>query len=205
MFLALMIGCAMAACSGKTTDSEPTSTPELGTLTVHATSYPLAFFAERIGGDAVDVDFPVPADIDPAHWSPDPDAVARAQRADLLLRSGAGDPAWLDLASLHGERVVDTTATVRDRLLERETAVHQHGPDGKHSHGTWAGSTWLDPTLAVAQAEAIAAAFAAKRPEHAESFRSNLAALARELVELDRGLASSTPIPSTPTCRLAMR
>ncbi len=157
-------------------------------LAVHATSYPLAFLAERIGAGAVEVVFPVPEGVDPAHWNPDPATIARAQQADLLLRSGAGDPAWLDLASLHRDRVIDTTASVRDRLLEQETVRHQHGPEGEHSHGAWAGATWLDPTLAEAQAEAISQALVARRPMHADVFRSNLAALVAELEVLDRAL-----------------
>ncbi len=188
-FLAVVICCALAACSGETTDPNASDTSEQGPLTIHATSYPLAFFAERIGGSAVEVVFPLPKGVDPAHWNPDSDTIALAQRADLLLRFGAGDPAWLDLASLHRDRVVDTTAGVRGRLLEQETVLHQHGPEGEHSHGAWAGSTWLDPTIAAAQAEAIAEALAEKSPEHAEILRSNHASLARELQQLDEAQA----------------
>ena len=125
---------ALVACSGEPTDAPQRESGQPQPLVVQATSYPLAFFAERIGGGAVDVVFPVPAGVDPAHWSPDPEAIARAQAADLLLRHGAGDPAWLGLAILHRERVVDATASVRDRLIRRKAAQHQHGPQGDHSH-----------------------------------------------------------------------
>jgi zinc transport system substrate-binding protein len=186
MFLVLMLGCVVVACSGEATDPGATNP---GVLVVHATTYPLAYFAERIGGSAVEVVFPVPRGADPAHWIPDPETIARAQQADLLLRSGAGDPTWLDLASLHRDRVIDTTASVHDRLLEQETVLHQHGPDGQHSHGAWSGTTWLDPTLATAQAEAVAEALAARQPGDAEVFHANFAALARELDELDEAQA----------------
>jgi zinc transport system substrate-binding protein len=182
ILLVSMIGCVLSACSGEATNPGPTAS---GVLVVHATSYPLAYFAERIGGGAVEFVFPVPKGFDPAHWIPDPETIAGAQQADLLLRSGAGDPRWLDLASLHRDRVVDTTASERDRLLEQESVLHQHGPDGAHSHGIWAGTTWLDPMLAMAQAEAIAEALAGRQPSDAEVFRANFAALALELVQLD--------------------
>ena len=191
-FLAVVICCAVLACSGETTDPNASDMSEQGPLTVHATSYPLAFFAERIGGSAVEVVFPVPKGVEPARWNPDSDTIARAQQADLLLRSGAGDPAWLDLASLHRDRVVDTTASVRDRLLEQETALHQHGPAGEHSHGTWAGTPWLDPALAAAQAEAVAEALASRRPGDADLFASNFAALTRELQQLDDAQARAS-------------
>lgn len=182
MLPVLAVWIVVAACSREATDPGAT---EPDVLIVHATSYPLAYFAERIGGSAVDVVFPVPKGVDPAHWTPDPETIARAQRADLLLRSGAGDPLWIDLASLHRDRVVDTTASVRDRLLAHETALHQHGPEGQHSHGAWSGTTWLDPALATAQAEAVAEALALLQPRDAEVFRANFAALARELERLD--------------------
>ncbi len=180
------------ACSGEAQPPETAAAAGEGPLVVFATSYPLAWFAERIGGDAVEVVFPAPAGVDPAHWNADAETIARAQAADLLLRHGAGDPPWLDLASLHRERVVDTTAAVRERLIRRPTAVHQHGPDGEHSHGVLAGTTWLDPTLAASEAEAIASALSARRPEREESFRARLAELRRDLAELDRSLAHAT-------------
>jgi zinc transport system substrate-binding protein len=178
---------ALAGCSGEPAEvRKPRS--DTGQLVVFATSYPLAYFAERIGGDAVDVLFPVPAGVDPAHWNADPETIAQAQAADLLLRHGAGDPAWLDLASLHRERVLDTTADVREQLLTRESVSHQHGPEGDHSHGELAGTTWLDPTLAGAQAEALTDALVARLPEHAASLRERLAELRGELIALDTAL-----------------
>ena len=181
--------CALAwatvGCSGDPPEPQARRDEQERTLVVFATSYPLAFFAERIGGDAVEVVFPVPPGVDPAHWSPDAETIAQAQAADLLLRHGAGDPAWLELASLHRDRIVDTTAGVRDRLLPQQTALHQHGPDGEHSHGSWAGTTWLDPELAAAQAEALAEALIQRRPAREDALRANLAVLVRELETLD--------------------
>jgi zinc transport system substrate-binding protein len=185
--------CALAwaalACSADAPEPYPGGAEQGGALVVFATSYPLAFFAERIGGDAVEVLFPVPPGVDPAHWSPDAETVARAQAADLLLRHGAGDPAWLGLTSLHRDRVVDTTAGVRERLLPQQSTLHQHGPEGEHSHGTLAGTTWLDPRLASAQAQALAEALIQRRPAREQAFRANLAALVRELETLDAELA----------------
>jgi zinc transport system substrate-binding protein len=188
----------LVACSGEPAEVSGGAT-EPGRLVVFATSYPLAYFAERIGGDATEVLFPVPAGVDPAHWNADPETIAQAQAADLLLRHGAGDPAWLDLASLHRDRVVDTTAHVRERLLTRETVQHQHGPEGDHSHGERAGTTWLDPTLALAQAEALTDALVARLPEREASLRFRLATLRDELTALDAGLRhAATSLGDTP-------
>lgn len=187
-FFVCALAWAALACPGEAPESQVHEAAPEGPLVVFATSYPLAFFAERIGGDAVEVVFPVPPGVDPAHWNADAETIARAQSADLLLRYGAGDPTWLELASLHRDRVVDTTAGVRDRLLQQQTALHQHGPEGEHSHGTLAGSTWLDPRLAAAQAEALAEALIQRRPAREAAFRANLAVLIRELETLDEEL-----------------
>ena len=45
---------------------------ESGPLVVYTVNYPLAYFAERIGGEAVEVHFPAPPDEDPAYWEPAP-------------------------------------------------------------------------------------------------------------------------------------
>jgi zinc transport system substrate-binding protein len=179
-----LVSAAFACGSGEAPDRPADPAPQ-GTIVVFATSYPLAFFAEQIGGDAVEVVFPVPPRVDPAHWTPDAETIAQAQEAELLLRHGAGDPAWLEMASLHRDRVVDTTAGVRDQLLTQQTALHQHGPEGEHSHGTLAGATWLDPRLAAAQAEALTEALIRQRPASEGAFHINLTSLLRELETLD--------------------
>jgi zinc transport system substrate-binding protein len=189
--LALLICCIGIGCSEESTQPRIDEAAASGAVRVFATSYPLAFFAERIGAGAVEVAFPAPEGIDPAEWNPDAATIAQAQDADLLLRSGVGDPIWLDLASLHRNRVVDTTMAARDRLLEQETVRHQHGPTGEHSHGEWAGTPWLDPTLAAVQATALAEALIKQRPAHAEQFRSNLHGLTVELERLDAAQSSA--------------
>jgi zinc transport system substrate-binding protein len=190
-FLALGLVVLLAGCTDDAPQPEAGADQRTGPLVVFATSYPLAFFAERIGGALVRVVFPAPPGVDPAHWNADAETIAQAQAADLLLRHGAGDPAWLELASLHGERIVDTTAGARDRLLQPETALHQHGPEGEHSHRGWAGTTWLDPALAIAEAEALAGALIGLRPEDEEQLRSNLAGLVADLRDLDQALADA--------------
>ena len=37
-------------------------------LKIYVVNYPLQYFAQRIGGDNVDVFFPAPSGVDPAYW-----------------------------------------------------------------------------------------------------------------------------------------
>lgn len=93
------IGFAVALFASGCGSPDPAGAPasngdEAGKLSVHVVNYPLYYFAERIGGVRVHVEFPAPADIDPAFWSPDADTVAGFQAADLILLNGAGYAKW---------------------------------------------------------------------------------------------------------------
>jgi zinc transport system substrate-binding protein len=153
---------------------------------VYTVNYPLAYFAERIGGGIVDVRYPVPADIDPAFWKPAPEAIAAYQTADLILLNGAGYAGWTGQASLPRRKLVDTSRSFRDAYLPGEkTPVHQHGPGGEHTHGQIAFTTWLDPEQAIAQARAIESAFARVWPEDAPGFAARTTSLVADLEALD--------------------
>jgi zinc transport system substrate-binding protein len=185
----------LVACGGPAEKEAPASEPAASAppLSVFVVNHPLASFAERIGGDAVAVTFPAPPGEDPAFWSPDPETVAAYQGADLILLNGADYAKWVAQASLPSATLVDTGAAYTDRLIPLEEAVtHAHGPEGEHAHGGLAFTTWLDPTLAVAQARAVAAAFETARPGQAEGFGERLALVEAELGALDARLEAAT-------------
>ena len=148
-------------------------------------NYPLAYFAERLGGDAVEVLFPVAADRDPAFWRPSLSNIAAIQQADLIALNGAGYAAWTTKASLPRSRLVDTSAPFRSEYIRTETITHSHGADGEHSHEGVASHTWLDFTLAARQAETLAAAMKRRLPDLASAIDEAAAALAADLAALD--------------------
>lgn len=163
-----------------------------GVPLVYAVSYPLAYFAERIGGDLAAVRFPAPAEVDPALWRPGVEAVLEYQDADLILLNGAGYARWTQRASLPRRKLVDTSRSFRDAYLPEERGgVHSHGPAGEHSHTGVAFTTWLDPEQAIAQARAIESALARIRPESAQYFAARADALEADLASLDRDLAGA--------------
>ena len=160
----------LLACGGG--DSQPaTSESAAAVPTVYTVNYPVQYFAQRIGGDLVQVEFPAPSDEDPAFWTPDADAIAGYQSADLILLNGAAYAKWLAVVSLPEARLVNTSAGFENRYISEESAVtHSHGPGGEHSHEGTAFTTWLDPTLAVEHARAIKDAFTERWPDHAQEF-----------------------------------
>ncbi len=156
-------------------------------VTVYVVNYPLKYFAERIGADHARVTLPVPSNIDPAFWTPNAEAIARYQQADLILVNGAGYARWRGYASLPLRKVVDTSASfAADYIAIQTGSTHSHGREGDHARRGTAATTWLDFDQAVAQAEAIAEALSKLAPQNAPVFSENLQVLISQLEVLDQ-------------------
>lgn len=182
IFVIFMI---LASCSKK--DDTESVNSKTGKLTVFAVNYPLAYFAERIGGDLIDVKFSAPPDEDPAFWQPDAKIIQGFQKADLILLNGADYAKWIKHTSLPPSKTVDTSAGFKDSYIEIPGAVtHSHGPQGKHAHGNIAFTTWLDFVQAAEQARAIKTALIKLKPENEKKFEDNFKLLERDLLGLDQ-------------------
>lgn len=127
---------------------------------IYSVNYPLAYFAEQMLAGHAEVIFPK-MEGDPAFWKPSAEQITEFQSADLILLNGAAYAKWVGKASLPQAKLVDTSAGFTDQYIrEKNTSTHTHGPEGAHAHGSVAFTTWLDPLLALKQAEAIKGALA---------------------------------------------
>lgn len=183
--LMLMLG-LLASCSPRTVAPSQEKGHPTGRLQIAVANYPLAYFVERIGSLEVDVIYPVPADVDPAFWQPKDDEVARLQKADLIVMNGATYSKWAEKVTLPEDKVLDTSASFKDRFIQVKSAVtHSHGKQGEHSHDGTAFTTWLDFQQAIVQADAICSALQKLKPESIEMFALNFDLLKRDLLMLD--------------------
>ncbi len=163
---------------------------------VVAVSYPLQFLTQRIVGDSIRVEMPIPADVDPQNWRPTRDAITDMQSADLIIANGTGATYanWLTTVSLPESKMVFSATrglSLSDYIaVEDVTIVHSHGPEGEHSHATMVARSWLDPALAKQQAEYIAQQLKRVYPDLAEQFADNLKSLDAELDQLTEQLAA---------------
>lgn len=188
--IALVAVVSVASCSGGGKD-ETVRSQAGGKRTVYVVNYPLQYFAERIGGEHIDVVLPAGEDGDPAFWEPTPENIAAYQSADLILLNGAGYAKWVPKVSLPQSRMVDTSALFANALIDIEEAVtHSHGPGGEHAHTGTAFTTWLDFSLAAEHVHAITNAFGQRWPEHADAFRDEANLLIAELEALDDGIGA---------------
>ena len=188
--LALVI-VQFAGCSSK---PEPTSESAAQSKkpTVLVVNYPLAYFAQRMGGESVDVVFPVPDGFDPAHWDPDGEDISAFHSADLVLLNGADYAKWALRAALPWSRTVVTTRDVEDKYIKVPDAVtHSHGSEGEHAHAALAAETWLDPKLAIAQARVVKGELDRLVPDSADAIKANFDALVADLQSLDEEFEST--------------
>lgn len=143
---------------------------------VIATTYPLEYFAGRIGGDRVRVENPVPAGGDAHSFKPTPGDLREIAAADLLVYNGLGFEPWVDAVLSAGDAPPVTAQTASEdgaRMLDEdgELILDPH--------------VWLDPVLAGKQARALLDALIEVDPEGESVYRANTDALVVELDALD--------------------
>lgn len=190
LILAVALGCGTPENA-----NAPGLSPEPGNpqrLRIATANQPLKWMAERLAPQA-EVVFPVPAGVDPATWQPPAETIAEIyQTADIIALNGAGYDGWTDRATLPLSAIVNTSSQFADRYIVRQGVItHSHGPEGDHSHRETAFTTWLDPQLAILQAEALAEALRRKTPAENAQIDANLAAIEADLRTLDDRLAAA--------------
>jgi zinc transport system substrate-binding protein len=164
-----------------------TQPPSSGKLIVVVTFYPLAYMAERIGGDDVEVTTLIPPGIEPHSWQPSASDLVACSDADIIIYNSAGLDNWLHdniIPSIDtaGKIIVDTTQNV---TLYRNTAqaeIQEHGAYDPH--------TWVSPHEARQQAAAIYEAFIQRDPGHAANYTARWNTLSTTLNALDASYAT---------------
>ena len=83
----ILVGCFQ---EGGGTRQEKKENPDRE-IRVVAVSYPLQYLTQRIVGDLIDVEYPVPQEVDdPSQWRPTRASVLAMQSAELVIANGAG-------------------------------------------------------------------------------------------------------------------
>ena len=284
LYMLLIAGALSMAIVGCSDDPEPTNTPvsapptntpvvAFEPLSVVTTIYPMQYFAERIGGDRVEVVSLVPPGAEGHTFELTARDLLTIGRADIIAMNGLEMEPWLDraLASLASDvsAIVVEAADARsavpfveggddhgheeegedehghedeeedehgheeegtghdededehghedededehghedeeedehghededeDEHGHEEEDEHGHEEEDEHAHGEFDPHFWLDPLLAITQAERIAGALIEADPEGADVYRANLATLSSELralhAEFEAGLSS---------------
>lgn len=145
---------------------------------VVAAFYPLAFAAERVAGDGVEVVNLTPAGVEPHDLELTPADVATLRDADLVLYFSGLQPAVDLLAARRSGPSLDVLRIEGLRLLARQAPPGQHAPLPPDPH------VWLDPRRFAVVVMAIARELG--ESERAAPLVAELEALDREM---EQGLA----------------
>ncbi|MCD6461217.1 MAG: zinc ABC transporter substrate-binding protein, partial [Thermoplasmata archaeon] len=148
-------------------------------IQVVATFYPLAFFAEAIGGDRVSVTTLIPYNTEVHSWQPSTQDIVKVDKADLFIYNGAGLEPWVEedlLPAVNTQNKVIVECTKGLDLLPlpgEETAGGENDTGEGDHHGTYDPHTWIDPVIARMEAEAILAGLEEADPSNASYYREN--------------------------------
>ncbi len=163
-------------------------------LPVVATFYPLQEFAQRIGGERVQVRTLVPAGAEPHDYEPRPQDIASLHAARVVIYNDAGLEPWFE--KLRPEFSAGLVVVNASNGLPLVKGGEDHETDvlGESSGVGTAGvdpHVWLDPLLAVRMVGNISRGLQEADPESREFVGANASKLEEELVTLHGEFAAA--------------
>ena len=110
LFTAVFVGCGTEA------SDEPV---DPNRLQVMASFYTMYDFAQKIGGEHVQVTCMVPSGTEPHDWEPSTKDITRMEQADVFIYNGAGMEHWVSdvLAGLSNKKMISVEASQGVSLL----------------------------------------------------------------------------------------
>jgi len=152
-------------------------------VTIAVAFYPLAWLAERLGGDAVEVTTLTPDGVEPHDLQVSADALEAMEAADVVLYLSRDFQPDVERAVAHLDAVQTADLIGDDAGVRLIAAADDLGKaplaGGEDPH------VWLDPVRFAEMAEEAAAAMVESRPELAEEVDVNLARVRSDLATLD--------------------
>ncbi|WGM90578.1 MAG: zinc ABC transporter substrate-binding protein [Candidatus Bathyarchaeum tardum] len=176
----------IAVATASTLFNQQKST-ETDKLNIVATFYPLAFFAQEIGGEQASVKQLIPDNTEVHNWQPSTQDILAVEKADVLLYNGASLDHWfeediLSVIDLSNKIIVETTDGAQLLETGHEDETHESG----HEHeGIYDPHTWISPTMAKHQAENIYQALCQKDPDNTDYYTERWQILKSKFEELD--------------------
>ncbi|MGW7420247.1 metal ABC transporter substrate-binding protein [Streptomyces sp. NPDC054813] len=172
----------LTACGGDATAAQT------GKFDVVASFYPMAFLADRIGGNHVHVTSLTSPGQEPHDLEISPKQIIGIEKSDAVLYLKNLQPSVDDAVAQSSVQTKIDAASL--------TTLEQHGNEvGGHaaSHDTSKNEElsgldphiWLDPVRYAQVAEGVGKAFEKADPDHAADYRKNTAALVKKLDALN--------------------
>ncbi len=180
--------------------SKESAIDEQDKLNVYTSFYVMNDFAEKIGGDKINITNLVPAGTEPHDWEPTAKDIVKLQQADVFIYNGAGMETYIDkiLASIENENLVVIEASKGIELQEieenntdnnnHEDENHEdenHEDDNNHYHDIDP-HVWLNPLMAKVEIKNISDGLAKADEDNAKYYQDNYEKYALEFDKLDK-------------------
>ena len=189
MVLLLLLFLNVVCVSGCGRASEQSTDPVSKRVIIAVTSYPLLAITEHIAGATAKVELVISSGFTSPEWKPDSNAIQKLQQATRILISGGDYEPWLHRVTVPRSRLIDTAQGYYNQLVRISDAViHQHGPDGGHSHPGVVWATWMDPHLLTSQLDQTRDVLLEVLPDSEAVIRKSADGLAEEFRKLDKRL-----------------
>jgi ABC-type Zn uptake system ZnuABC Zn-binding protein ZnuA len=176
--LAVGVG-ALTACT------DPFPSPADGRLRVVATTTQVGEAARGVGGDDIALTVLLKPGAEAHEFELTPTAAAAIEKSDVILESGAGLEAWLEVAL--------ATIGGRERLRDMSVGVELRAADDAAEADEVDPHYWLTAPNASRMVENVLAALSSARPDLADAFAARAAAYLERLevaeVEIRRLMA----------------
>ncbi|MEU2877366.1 metal ABC transporter substrate-binding protein [Streptomyces sp. NPDC007070] len=156
---------------------------------VVASFYPMAFLAERIGGDHVHVTSLTEPGQEPHDLEISARQTGQLEDSDAVLYLKGLQPAVDKAVDQSGPKTrIDAAALTTLEEHGNEVGGHAAAHDGHEGEesGGKDPHVWLDPVRYAQIAEGVGKAFEKGDPQHAADYRENTAALVAQLNDLDK-------------------
>ena len=207
MVIVLIASTFLGGCQEQSTDTSQ----ENKKLTIYTTVYPLQYFAERIGGDLVDVKSIYPNGADEHSYEPSQKDMIDLADSDLFFYIGLGLEGFVAKAeeALKNENVTlvataehitfeeHAAETEEEHAEETEEEHADHAEETgeehtEHNHGDVDPHVWLDPIYSISLAEEIKEQLIERLPEQKDQIDKNFADLETELQQLNEEFTEVT-------------
>jgi zinc transport system substrate-binding protein len=179
---------SLSGCGALTSDDASGSGGSNGSNTVVAGLYPLQYVAQRVAGDAFEVENLTQPGGEPHDLELGIGQTAALSDAALLVYVDSLQPAVDEAADeVSGTEVLDAATVVDLAPFEDEHSDEAQGEDDHsgHDHGELDPHFWHDPLRMADLGDAVAERLAEIDPDEAESFEERAAELRSDLEALD--------------------
>ncbi|MHB1419487.1 MAG: metal ABC transporter substrate-binding protein [Bacillota bacterium] len=178
-FLCLVIALGTLLLSGCGSTVDANGPGQGKKISVYTSFYAMYDFAQKIGGDKIQLTNLIPAGTEPHEWEPSPRDMVNIEKADVLIYNGAGMENWIDQVSgaIQNKQLIILDTSKDLQLLDN--------PD-HHEDLQYDPHVWLNPMLAKKQMEAIKNALVTTNPANKDYYEKNYTDNAKKLDVLDK-------------------